>query len=72
MFAPSVPSVAAARVRAHAAIVDVREGDEWDAGHVEGALHIPLADLPIRLDDLPADGRLGRRPALCPVMRYVR
>ena len=26
-------------------IVDVREQHEWDAGRIEGALHIPLNDL---------------------------
>jgi rhodanese-related sulfurtransferase len=26
-------------------ILDVREGWEWDAGHIEGALHIPLNEL---------------------------
>jgi rhodanese-related sulfurtransferase len=26
-------------------VLDVREDDEWEAGHVEGSLHIPLMDL---------------------------
>ncbi len=26
-------------------ILDVREPDEWEAGHIEGAVHIPLNDL---------------------------
>jgi rhodanese-related sulfurtransferase len=30
-------------------IVDVREDDEWAAGRIDGALHIPLAQLPARL-----------------------
>jgi molybdopterin/thiamine biosynthesis adenylyltransferase/rhodanese-related sulfurtransferase len=35
-------------------VIDVREPFEWDAGHVAGALHIPLAELPGRLTtDLP-------------------
>lgn len=34
-------------------ILDVREQNEWDAGHVEGAVHIPLGELRNRLDDLP-------------------
>jgi molybdopterin/thiamine biosynthesis adenylyltransferase/rhodanese-related sulfurtransferase len=35
-------------------VVDVREPWEWDEGHVAGALHIPLAELPARLaSDLP-------------------
>lgn len=38
-----------------AVIVDVRELHEWDAGHIDGALHIPLGSLPARADELPRD-----------------
>jgi adenylyltransferase/sulfurtransferase len=38
-----------------AVVVDVREQYEWDAGHIEGARHIPLGDLPNRLAELPHD-----------------
>ncbi len=37
-----------------AAIVDVRGRTEWDAGHLRGAIHMPLGDLRQRLDELPA------------------
>jgi len=37
------------------AVVDLRRGEEWDAGHLEGALHLPVHRLPDA--DLPA-GRL--------------
>ena len=40
---------------ADAVILDVREDYEWVAGHAEGALHIPLDQLPSRLDDLDPD-----------------
>lgn len=33
--------------------VDVREHEEWAAGHIEGATHIPLSELPVRIGDLP-------------------
>jgi rhodanese-related sulfurtransferase len=33
-------------------ILDVRTGGEYEAGHIEGALHIPLADLPGRMDEI--------------------
>lgn len=33
-------------------VLDVREDDEWRAGRIEGAHHIPLAQLPTRLDEL--------------------
>ncbi|HSK28526.1 MAG TPA: HesA/MoeB/ThiF family protein, partial [Candidatus Limnocylindria bacterium] len=29
----------------HALFIDVREKDEWDAGHIEGAVHLPLSAL---------------------------
>ncbi len=35
-------------------IVDVRGQTEWNAGHVRGAIHIPLGDLRQRVDELPA------------------
>ncbi len=34
------------------AVLDVRELFEWDNGHIDGALHIPLMDLPERLDEV--------------------
>lgn len=36
-------------------ILDVREDDEWAAGRIEGAIHIPLGDLPARLGELDRD-----------------
>ena len=36
-------------------LVDVRPANEYAAGHVEGALSIPLADLSARLSELPDD-----------------
>lgn len=38
-------------------VLDVREQVEWDHGHIEGALHLPLSELGGRLDDVP-DGQL--------------
>lgn len=34
-------------------VLDVREDDEWAAGHIDGAVHIPLGELPARLGDVP-------------------
>ena len=34
-------------------LLDVRRLLEWEEGHVEGAVHIPLHDLPARLDEIP-------------------
>ncbi|MDP3984109.1 MAG: rhodanese-like domain-containing protein [Acidimicrobiia bacterium] len=33
-------------------ILDVREPDEWRAGRIEGARHIPMGELPSRLGEL--------------------
>ena len=33
-------------------LLDVRESNEWAAGHAPDALHIPLGELPTRLDEL--------------------
>ena len=48
-----VPTVSAAEVPADAVLLDVREDEEWVAGHVEGATHIRMGEVPARLDDLP-------------------
>jgi rhodanese-related sulfurtransferase len=34
--------------------VDVRLGREWREGHLVGAMHIPLHELPDRIDEVPA------------------
>ena len=49
----SIPQVPVSDVHDHAILLDVREQDEWDAGHAPGAVHIPLGELPSRLDELP-------------------
>jgi rhodanese-related sulfurtransferase len=36
-------------------LLDVREADEWAAGHAPNAIHIPMSELAGRLEDLPAD-----------------
>lgn len=34
-------------------VLDVREADEWVAGHIDGAIHIPLNQLPERVQEIP-------------------
>lgn len=34
-------------------VLDVREPLEWEHGHIDGAVHIPLMQLPQRLAELP-------------------
>ena len=48
-----VPTVLVDDVPDDAVVLDVREDDEWVAGHIEGATHIPMGEVPARLDDLP-------------------
>lgn len=38
-----------------ALLIDVREPHEWNAGHIPGARHIPMGEIPKRLDELPRD-----------------
>jgi rhodanese-related sulfurtransferase len=50
--ASNVPETPADQVPEDALLVDVREDDEWVAGHVPGAVHIPLGEVPIRFGEL--------------------
>lgn len=49
----SIPEVSIDQVPADAVLLDVREDDEWAAGHAPGAVHVPMTELADRLDDLP-------------------
>jgi rhodanese-related sulfurtransferase len=44
-----------ARDRDDLHVLDVREDDEWNAGHIAGAQHIPLGQLRERLGEVPKD-----------------
>jgi len=41
-----------------AILLDVREDDEWQQGHAPGAVHIPMADVPARTDELDYDAEV--------------
>ncbi|BAW03345.1 conserved hypothetical protein [Nocardia seriolae] len=43
---------------APAQLLDVREHDEWQLGRAPGALHIPMTEVPARLDDLDIDAEI--------------
>ena len=51
-----MPSVTASQVDDDAYLLDVREPDEWSAGHAPGAHHVPMMEIPARMADIPADG----------------
>jgi rhodanese-related sulfurtransferase len=55
MFVPSAPSVPANEVADDAFLLDVREPDEYAAGHAPGAHHVPMMEIPARLADVPTD-----------------
>ena len=46
------------KARAGHHLVDVREDDEWLAGHIEGSQHIPLGELGERFGELPTGGSI--------------
>ncbi|MCP9275785.1 rhodanese-like domain-containing protein [Mycolicibacterium arenosum] len=39
-------------------LLDVREDDEWQRGHADGARHIPMGDVPARMGELDSDATL--------------
>ena len=43
------------RVDAGASLLDVRNPDEWQAGHAEGAAWIPMGELAERQEELPTE-----------------
>ena len=45
-------------------VLDVRGRSEWATGHIEGAVHIPLPELPHRLDEVPRHGTVVVQCAL--------
>lgn len=57
MAGQKVPAqVPAAQVPPDARLVDVREPEEWAAGHAPSAAHIPLGELGARYREIPQDG----------------
>lgn len=58
----SVPEVSAEdgndMVAEGAVLLDVREADEWDAGHAPEALWMPIGDVQARVGELSPDRRV--------------
>jgi glyoxylase-like metal-dependent hydrolase (beta-lactamase superfamily II)/rhodanese-related sulfurtransferase len=46
--------LAAVRHHRPVTVLDVRRDSEWDAAHIDGAVHVPLHDLPARIGELPS------------------
>lgn len=49
----NVPTVRVADLHDDSFVLDVREPEEWTAGHIGGAVHIPMNDVPQRLQQRP-------------------
>jgi rhodanese-related sulfurtransferase len=54
----TVPEVLSADLPAGVFLLDVREDDEWTAGHAPEAVHVRLGDLGARAGELPRDREL--------------
>ncbi|GFG53806.1 sulfurtransferase [Mycolicibacterium agri] len=39
-------------------LLDVREDDEWQRGHAEGAIHIPMGQVPARMSEIDPNAKL--------------
>jgi rhodanese-related sulfurtransferase len=46
-------------------VLDVREDDEWRAGHVEGSVHVPLMELQSRYAGLAERLAAGQTLVVC-------
>ena len=62
MQSGSLPTVGVGALTSEDFLLDVRENDEWEAGHAEGALHIPMSEFVARYGELteaaPQDGKV--------------
>jgi len=50
-----VPSVPASQVEPGVYLLDVREPEEWTAGHAPDAHHMPMMEVPVRMAEVPTD-----------------
>ena len=51
----TIPTVGPGDVTGETYLLDVREDDEWSAGHIPGAVHIPMSGLLARVAEVPKD-----------------
>ncbi|WP_052847533.1 rhodanese-like domain-containing protein [Streptomyces avicenniae] len=63
----SLPSVPAAAVPEGAPLLDVREHDEWTAGHADGAVHVPMGQVMERFEEIAGNAGDGEVYVVCKV-----
>ncbi len=61
----SVPAVGPEAVPEGSVLLDVREPVEWEAGHAEGARHIPMGELPARFGEVAELAGEGELVVVC-------
>lgn len=54
-----VREVAPVDLPSSAFLLDVREADEWRAGHAPHAMHIPMSEVPERISEIPAEKKIA-------------
>ena len=59
-MSPAVPACLVAELPADTVLLDIRENDEWAAGHAPGAVHVPMGQVTRRLEEI--DAALPDRP----------
>ncbi|WP_353943533.1 rhodanese-like domain-containing protein [Streptomyces sp. HUAS MG91] len=63
VFGSGVPTVGVDELKEGDFLLDVRENDEWHAGHAADALHIPMSEFVARFGEFteaaPQDGRVN-------------
>jgi rhodanese-related sulfurtransferase len=55
MFEQRFSEIDVADMPADAHVLDVREPEEWVAGHIDGSQHLPMSQFLQRLHEVPAD-----------------
>jgi rhodanese-related sulfurtransferase len=46
MLPGDVPTIDVTQIDPNAVVLDVREDEEWAAGHIDGARHVPMFQVP--------------------------
>jgi rhodanese-related sulfurtransferase len=55
IFGEEVPAIDAAEVPDEAYLLDVRQPEEWEAGHAPSAVHIPMGEISDRAAEVPRE-----------------